>query len=497
MELQFNKSVCQCLSRIAREVSAQELTQEVRLTEGMPDIGRVLSAWGQMVLRSKEWRGDTVTLSGGVMVWVLYAPEDGSEPRCMDAWIPYQLRWEHLDSSREGPVRISPLLRFVDARTVAARKFMVRAGAAAMAEMLCPSEIQMYHASELPDDIEVLRRTYPVRLPKEAGEKTFLIDEELSIPGNDPEKILSYTVRTEITDRRVLANKVVFRGNAVLHLVYRCGEGRIRIHDFEVPFSQYGDLEFSHSPDAQPDIWMGTTSLELDLGDQGHMRLKCGLVAQYLVDDRELIELIEDAYSPNRLIKVKTQLLELPSILESREDTVLAEQQLTGHSGEVADINFMPDFPRQQRLGEQVRLELPGMFQILYYSGDGSLQSANIRWEGELILPAGDDSHLDTHLYSAGHSMASSSADGFTLNGQLQLRTDTGSGCGLLMVTGLEVGEARDPDPQRPSLILCRPGSESLWDLAKRCGSTVEAIRNANDIDDDVASDKILLIPVS
>ena len=52
----------------------KEETQEYKLPDGMPDIGRVIAAWGQVVLRGKEWRSRHIGISGGVMLWVLYAP---------------------------------------------------------------------------------------------------------------------------------------------------------------------------------------------------------------------------------------------------------------------------------------------------------------------------------------------------------------------------------------------------------------------------------------
>ena len=64
------------------------------------------------------------------------------------------------------------------------------------------------------------------------------------------------------------------------------------------------------------------------------------------------------------------------------------------------------------------------------------------------------------------------------------------------MVTALEIGDPVRPDPQRPSLILCRAGERSLWELAKQCGSTVDAICRANQLTGEPAADKILLIPV-
>ena len=64
-------------------------------------------------------------------------------------------------------------------------------------------------------------------------------------------------------------------------------------------------------------------------------------------------------------------------------------------------------------------------------------------------------------------------------------------------VTGLEMGELLPPDPNRPSMILRRVENGSLWDMAKACNSTVEAIMEANALAEDPEPGKILLIPVS
>ena len=55
---------------VVQDTQVQEQTQEVRVSDGMPDIGSILCSWGQVILRSKEWDGDTITINGGTMVWV-------------------------------------------------------------------------------------------------------------------------------------------------------------------------------------------------------------------------------------------------------------------------------------------------------------------------------------------------------------------------------------------------------------------------------------------
>lgn len=46
MELKFEKAGCACLETVLQEVQNQEQTQELRLSDDMPDIGKVLAVWG-------------------------------------------------------------------------------------------------------------------------------------------------------------------------------------------------------------------------------------------------------------------------------------------------------------------------------------------------------------------------------------------------------------------------------------------------------------------
>lgn len=497
MELQFKSDTCRCLTAAVREVRSTELTQEVRLTDGMPDIGRVLASWGQIVLRSKEWQSEQIIVSGGIMVWILYAPEDGTQPRCMDTWIPFQLKWELSGTTREGPIRICPLLRFVDSRSVSARKLMVRASVAALAEALSPMSAEVYWPCELPKDIQVLQNTYPVRVPKEAGEKTFLIDEDLSMNGADAEveKLLAYTMAVQLQEKRVAGDKVILRGSGNLHVIYRCPEGKIHAADLEVTISQYAQLEDTYGADASADVMMGITGLEVMQVEGNQLCLKCGMVAQYLISDRYLAQLTEDAYSPCRDVKMQMEELELPSLLESRTENVSVRVQLPGISGEIADITCLPDFPRQNRTMDQTTLELPGQFQILYYAPDASLQGSTARWEESMQLQA-DPAASMVFTVQSQHEQANSAPDEMNISGNFLLQLHTSMTQGIPMITGLEIGPEREKDPTRPSLILCRPDGESLWQMAKRTGSTVADIRRANGIAEEIQGNRMLLVPI-
>lgn len=498
MELQFQKSILSCLAPALQEVQNSEQTQEIKLPEAMPDIGRVISAWGQPILRSKEWRSDSVAFSGGMMVWVLYAPEDGSAERCIDGWIPFQMKWDLPDRTPEGTVRIHCMPRFVDARSVSPRKLMVRAGMTAMAEAMVPRQAQVYTPDNVPEDVQLLKQRYPVRLPVEAGEKAFAMDEDLVLPVSapQPEKLIYYTLRPKVNDQKVMSNKIVFRGTGELHVLYRCEEGQLCSWTFSVPFSQYDELTGEYSADAQSDMVVSPTSLELNLDDEGHLRFKGGMVGQYRITDKQMLELTQDAYSPGRELQLNMESLELPMVLENRRENIYGEQTIPAEANLAADVNFLPEFPRQRRTESGVEMELPGTFQVLYYGEDGMLRSGTGRFEGQQNIPADENSRIMVTPMNIEEPQAISGNGTILVKGEVPLEMTATTTQGMPMVTGLELGQARQPDPSRPSLILRRAGSGGLWDIAKGANSTMEAIRQANNLENEPTPGQLLLIPV-
>lgn len=496
MELQFERKPCGFLRRTVCETKEQEQTQEVRLSEGMPDIGSILGAWAQPLMRGKEWNSDSVATSGGVMAWVLYAPADGSAPRMVEGWLPVNLKWNMTGAQRMGTIRCQWLLKGVDGRVLSARKLMVRANVSVLCEALEPWEEELFQAVQVPEDVQLLQNTYPARLTVEAGEKAFLLDEELTFSAGEtmPERLVSVTVVPELTEQRVLGGKGVFRGNGNFRILYQDGEGNLHSRSHQASFSQLADLDRDHGENAQLSVMMALSSLEPEL-TEGRLRLKCGMVAQYAVTDAMMMELTEDAYSPSRKVSAQIGQLRLPMELDRRQEAVGFACSMQG-SGRVVDVSVMAEQPMLRRTGEICEMACGGQVQVLYYDENGSLQGRSGRWSTAWELPASPDAEIIGTVEDIPDPQISVSDGQLQINGEVKMEAQTLAQKPMAMVTGLEMGEENRPDPGRPSLILRRAGEGSLWDLAKASGSTVTAIRSANGLEEEPLDDRLLLIPV-
>ncbi len=490
MELGFEKRPINCLRRDLWQTQDREFTQELRLGDDLPDIGSVLSARGQYIMRSKEWQGDSIGASGGVMAWVLYAPADGGRPCCVETWIPVQLKWPLNGSQREGTIRTSWLLRGVDARCTSARKLMVRADMSVLAEALEPWETDLYAPETLEEDVQLLRKVYPAMLPKEAGEKLFQLEETLALP-MAAERICAMELDPFLTEQKVLGDKAVFHGGLRIHILCQDADGQLQSTDLEIPFSQFTDLDRDYDKAATVCVMMAMSGVEPELSE-GQLVLKCGLVAQYVVWDAVMLELVEDAYSLHRPVTPQMSQLELPMELDRCSNTMRCEVPMAGGVTRMIDTWAGPAHPRIRRAGGLTELELWGNMGALYMDEEGQLRGSAGQWSEIWELPVGADAAVMARVMEGSRPDMEGAALCMDVTAQVQ----TVAREGIPMVTGLELGQEVPLEENRPSVIVRRVGDATLWELAKASGSTVDAIRKANALAEEPLDDRILLIPV-
>ena len=491
MEMPFEKTTVRFWQQKLYTPVTKEETQELKLPESMPDIGRVIAAWGQPVVRGKEWRTDHVGVSGGVMVWVLYAPEDGSAVRRLETWVPFNARAEHNHTGPDGVIRAECALCGVDARSVSARKLMLRCQVGVMVQTMTPREADLWNPGELPEDIQVLERTYPMVLTRETGERTFLVDETVALPAA-ARRLVYCRMTPRVTEQKVLGSRAVFRVVGELHLLCQDEADKLFSADVEIPFAQYLDLEGDYEEAAEVSNLLCVTSLEAEPEDQG-MRIKCGLVSQYIINAPTVVRCAEDAYSPERELEAVESAVELPAWLDEQLRQVELAERLAGEEVPV-DAIFFPDLPMVTRQPGGAEIRVGGVFQTLAEE-NGMLTGKTLRADKTVTLATDSDTIPCTWL--RGSTVVRRDGGGCGLEAKMELRLDSVSTRPVKMLSGIRAGERREPDPDRPSVIIrSRKGDESLWDIAKYCGSTVSAIQRLNKLESEPEENRLLLIPV-
>ncbi len=491
--MQWNQKPLAYLQQAVASVQTQEQTQELRLPEGMPDAENVICTWGQGIVRSKQWRSDSLILSCGVSGSLLYSPQGGGKPQIVTCWIPFQAKWTLPEGKPDGIIHTHIRLRSMDARLISSRKLMVRASVSILAEAYVPQEAAVYTVEEKDANLELLEMTYPLEIPTEAGEKLFLLEEDVALP-EQAQQLLAWDMEPVISEQTVIGGRAVFKGTAYLHIAYMGPDERIHSHFEELPFAQYADLDKDYDKEATVEAFVTLSGLETELTED-KVNVKASLIIQYLVCDRTLVKLVEDAYSPLCPVEVTRQELQLPVKLDARRQNMEVRQTVEGTISRVADKVCYMDEPVKYREGELTVVEVPGILQILGYDPEGALQCCTEHFLQRWELPASENCYVSPMVSLSGPVMTDMTGSGMTVGQDLTLQMLCTAQQSMPMITELSMG---DPVKQeRPSLILKRSDDKGLWELAKGCGSTMDAIRRANHLEEDPEPGQMLLIPLS
>ena len=481
--MQFRKDKIACVRQVLDEIKDQEVTQEIKLTDGKGDIERILGAWGQILIRSKEWENGYIGVSGGVMTWVMYTQEGDQTPVTIENWIPFECKCDIPKEQRDGTFCVSPLLRLIDARSISARKIMVRASLSLGIKAMIPCDMEVYAPQQMPEQVQMNILERDVVVPCECGEKAFSFDEELQLP-EAADSVLRYQLVPYVNETKVMAEKLVFRGGATLSGLYK-KDDKIRSFSLDIPYAQYVSLENECDPEAVACLYPAVGGLELDLGEEGRLRLKAGIIAQYIICDKKHIATVSDAYSNENELQMQMGELRMETI-SSMQTMNFPVKCSKDTQGQIIEQVFLTDHPRTCRLPEGMDVQLSCRNQTLFYDTDGILQSENCKWEDSVCVPCAENEHLQLQLTSGD----------VNTDQHVILQISTINEMTVPTVEMLEIGDSKNKDDNRPSLLLRRAGQDSLWEIAKQSGSTVHHICQANHLDGQPDPSKILLIPV-
>ncbi len=239
----------------------------------------------------------------------------------------------------------------------------------------------------------------------------------------------------------------------------------------------------------------GVTGVELEQGAEENLTLKANIIGQYTIYDRYTAQIAADAYSTARHTQTQMGALNIPAVLAMTEQRVDLEKTLETECVLCIDAAVYPDHPRFYREDGKLYAQLSGTVQILGYDAQGLLCANTSRWDMDWNLGASAEAGGALMLTPVS-TTASMGPGNANVQAVMRLNVMTTRESDIPMLTGLEIGGAVEPDADRPGVILRRAGDQTLWELAKNLGSTVDAIKTANGLQQEPNGEQMLLIPV-
>ena len=241
MELELKFTEVTGCEPVGDLVTTQEESMETAIPEYCPDMARIVDTVGQLRLREKHLTGQQLTVSGSVVLTVLYTSEESAGLRSLSMEVPFSCQVEDKRLMGCTAVCVAGRLLLAEARAVTARKLYLRvmpeftvSGYANRRQRLCCG------VGEDPA-LRVRRQETELELLTAVEEREFSITQEAVPEGPPPEDVLMEQAAARVEECRRVGSRLVVKGQAEVCVLYRGDNQELAAYRTALPFSQLLD----------------------------------------------------------------------------------------------------------------------------------------------------------------------------------------------------------------------------------------------------------------
>lgn len=498
MELMFDTKSLAFWELTARKFLTQEQTAELIVPDSFPDMERIVDSWAQILLRSKECRTGSISISGTVQAGLLFVAVGETQPRRMECSIPFSFQMEEDALSQNCFADYTGWIKGVNARMLNSRKAMIRVELCADVSAWEKGNLQVPALKEQTPDLQCKTNRYNVLRTMDLVERSITLKEEAELPQGLPDVhvVLDWTSSVRVHECKTIGSRVAFRGELNTCLFYQAEDGSLNQCSLGIPVTQY--VEMNRDVEGMiPSVHLCATGRDLQIGEGGRrIYLNLAQLCQMRADHYEQMELLEDVYSTKDQIHATWQNLPVTAYLDQRVLQQQLRKTLSVPAERVERVRLSWEVPQQVRKGESVVFTLPLRAQMLVRDGEDCLQEAIERINLEFSLN-GSESCSFYAAADVSDVYAAPVSGGVELRCNVMLSVDALSRQNMQCVSKAE-RTPRAKQKDRASLILFRmEEGQSLWSIAKNCSASVEELMQVNHLpEEEVQAGTLLLVPL-
>ena len=504
MELEFERDALVGYETVAEVTLCQEETLESIVPDACPDIARIVDVCGQATLSGKQAREGTAQVTGVVRAVLLYQPEGADGLRRMEVGLPFTCQAQAPGLTEAGKVLASPRLRQAEARALNPRKVLLRVDLAVDITACQPVEQPLTKGVSNLEEGAVCQRQFQGEEYHlyAVQEKPFTFSDEIRLQSGsgDSPQMLALRAIPLCGESKLIGEKLIFKGTVEVDLLLQEPGGVLSSGHESLPFSQVLEVTgVGEDADCQVSIEVAALQWEPE-GDGRQGELTLELLAQAQVYRTRPVVLLQDLYSTAYQMESDSQPQPLCRLLERsvRPQTVRELLETGEMVRSVADSRLALGQVTQGREGEELVLSVQAELTILYLDENDQVRCARRSLPVSCRLECPEDARCLCRCVCPGEVFAAPTAGGVEVRFTVDFHCLVTQCRGVPMVTSARFGAPRGSgEGERPSVVLrlACPG-ESLWDIAKAYGTTVEQIQQANELEEEGPPlGRMLLIP--
>lgn len=489
--------VCQKYSQTTAEC-------DVIVPDINPDILTVLDVSGFVSVSEKVIRGNRAYIQGNVHMTMLYVPE-GEVMNAVKSLSATQEFNHTVDiGTNESDLILSAEVEpeSFSHTLINSRKVSLRAGLGIGVKVSRQNSLEV-STDVINENICTERKKIRLCNTTVSGENRIVLCEQLEMPSGKPTigEILKTTATPESLEFSLLENKAQVKGQVRICNLYTSAEdGSVKFCEHTLPFSETIDI-LGAEEDMEGEIEYSISDIYSEPRDDSDgeptiFGVEIGICATVRGFKIQEMDIISDAYSLKGTADIKSENNEIEVLLDNTtaqltdKSTITLPEHLPPIS-QVCDINSVASVESLSIENGEIILHGKILSSVLYLTADQDIPVGSFKASSDFThtLPApfaDNDTICDAKVYIEHTSYTLSGDRSIDLRTVLGLSVRTFKKEDIASISDIEINEDAVSAISPAIVIYFVKKGDSLWKIAKRFRTTVDALRECNNIEGDL-----------
>lgn len=504
MPVELIKNPLKVCKIVGENVYSTVVEEDINVPDVNPDVYKILAPTATVMVKDCEVLSDKVLVNGQVLINVLYeADMEGKPLNSMDVAANFSQAVEVPGAKPKMREFVNAVVQHVECSIINSRKLNFRV----IMDLGCRLEdvFDLELASDLRglSDIQILREPCKIKQVVSYNKDQYNLTERLVVPEEKPavHKILKTDFRVALKEDRIAEGKVEMSGVLGVNVLYNTDseENPIDFVEFEVPFNQYIEVpNAERNMDCVTEVTPGQFFADAEEDEAGQKKVLTidaviHVNTKVYKDTEE--DCVADAYSPTNVIEISKDLMKMNEFVgKGRSNTAIRESlSIAGGDPEIEKVCYVTALPvvnETRVLDDKIMVEGVLETDAIYMSSFSGEPMCSLREQIpfrhfveipglRLGMQCQARCNVDSLSFTPLNSTMIDLRIVLCVSAEAYKQTDK------RLVTKVEETEGITLDHSRipaVTIYIVQKG-DSLWSIAKRYNTTVDALVRLNSIE--------------
>ena len=488
----------------------QSIDLDFSLPDYCPDIRRILKCQVYPQINVKNLTADRLDVDGNAIIKLIYVDAIKNTIRCCEYKEPFSLSFNFYSQVENAMAFTKVKVEYMNCRAISPRRLDIH-GAFSVCAKVCSKIDQEIVNSVDAEDIQQKKEDRLVSSIVGTGNQQFSVNETVEIGSSNPkiESIIKSNISIELSDIKAIANKIIIKADAFIKILYLSDidTGNIESAEYTVPISQIVDVP-GVDEDSLCDIRVEILSNDIrpksdSLSEEELLSIDIKFAVMVTAYEKKELQIVSDVYSTKYNLNINHKQTSAPRFVEVISDNYTDKSDVEVSSEGISEIiDVFNEVISASARCEEDKINFKGKMNICILAiddkGEPFYTERMVDFEHKKDWNcSGENTTCDVEPMLKSMTFRINTKNSVEIKSEISLKAIATSMENFKVIDEISADEDNPKEKDASLTIYYADKGESIWDIARSYCTSVDLIKQENNITEDVLTKRgMLLIPM-